>query len=129
MNNNIQNNDQNLYTAANNNFLDTLTLDRYDNQSYYFKFKHKDKLNPSHSLDLEGVAANIDPEGNAAFEEFDPEGKGEPTEINVYQNTKYKCSFYMPLTQSPIAGIEIEEVITTNSYKVLYKVKVYNQKQ
>jgi hypothetical protein len=119
--------DKHLYTASNGNYTDSLEYSKRYKNSNNFIFKHKDKKDPSRSFNIRGTATNIDPDGNASFEEFDPEGKGGPTEIDAYSNEKYKCSFYVPLTESPIIGVEIK-ALKGILYNGTYKVNLSNKK-
>ncbi len=109
LNINCKENKMELYKFKDSNVQESINYKVVDTNHVEFTFEHSDLKNKEKSFNLIGVAENIDPEGGAAFDEFDPSGEGNPIEIYSWEKDGKKFQILIPIVEANYVGIEYFE--------------------
>lgn len=96
------------YTYNNSAISDKLVLLPIDSLQVGFEFTHTNNDKPTESYSIKGIADNIDPDGGAAFDEFDPSGQGSPMELYSWVQNVKKLLIIIPLVTVDYVGIEYQ---------------------
>jgi hypothetical protein len=97
-----------IYIYNNSAISDKLVFRSIDSLQVEFEFIHTDNDKPTESYSIKGIADNIDPDGGAAFEEFDPSGQGSPMELYSWEQNGKKLLIIIPLVTVDYVGIEYQ---------------------